>query len=89
MYIMVKQLSKANPTKKRHTVKDQKSFVNAVAIPAIAPTIFAAISDGILPYRSAIKPNNRPPIIAPQKNIDWAMVGNGALSQTQFNWKIY
>lgn len=70
MYIMVKQLSKANPTKNRQTVKVQKLFVNAVAIPAIAPKTFVPISDGILPYRSAIQPNNKPPTIAPQKKID-------------------
>lgn len=49
MYIIVKQLSKANPTKNRQIVKLQKLFVNAVAMPAIAPKMFAPIRDGILP----------------------------------------
>lgn len=50
MYIIVKQLSKANPTKKRHNANCQKVFVNAVAIPARNPIILAPIKAGILPY---------------------------------------
>lgn len=88
MYIMVKQLSNANPTKKRHNVNDQKLPVKAVATPATKPKMLHPHSDGMRPKRSAIHPNSKPPIIAPQKKMDCAMVGNAALSHTQSNWSI-
>lgn len=47
---MVKQLSNANPTKKRHNVNCQKVLVKAVATPAKNPIKLAPISAGILPY---------------------------------------
>lgn len=50
MYIIVKQLSKANPYKKRQIVKAKKLDVNAVAMPAVKPAILAPTSAGILPY---------------------------------------
>lgn len=65
---MVKQLSKANPTKNRHNVNCQKLTEKAVATPAKQPTIFAPINAGIRPYLSAIQPNIKPPKIAPTKN---------------------
>lgn len=49
MYMIVKQLSKANPTKNRHIVKLQKLSVNAVATPATAPKMFVATRAGIRP----------------------------------------
>ena len=67
MYIMVKQLSKANPQRQRHTKNCQKFLENAVATPAKHPTMFVPIKAGILPYRSAIHPKIKPPNIAPMK----------------------
>lgn len=49
MYIIVKQLSNAKPTKKRHIINCQKLYVNAVEIPATHPTILHPTSAGILP----------------------------------------
>lgn len=49
MYIIVNAESKANPTKNRQIVNSKEVFVNAVAIPANAPTIFVPTSAGILP----------------------------------------
>ena len=80
---MVKQLSKARPTRKRHTQKAQKVVIKAVAIPAVNPIRLVQTSAGILPYRSAIQPKISPPRMAPQKNTACAIVGNAALSQTQ------
>lgn len=82
MYIIVKQLSKANPTKKRHKVNCQKLTVNAVATPARNPIKLAPIKAGILPYWSAIHPKINPPKIAPMKKILWAMVGSASYWQT-------
>lgn len=70
MYIIVKQLSNANPIKKRHNVKLTKLYENAVATPATNPIKFEPINAGIRPKRSATQPNKSPPTIAPQKNID-------------------
>lgn len=56
-------------------------------MPPMNPNKFVAIKAGTRPYRSAIKPNNNPPTIAPQKNIDCANVGNAALSQTHSNYE--
>lgn len=67
---MVKQLSNAKPTTKRDSVNETKSYENAVAIPPTNPNIFVPTRAGMRPYRSAITPNNSPPTIAPQKNID-------------------
>lgn len=47
---MVKQLSKANPTKNRQTANCQKFTVKAVATPAKNPMRLAPIKAGILPY---------------------------------------
>lgn len=85
MYMRVKQLSNANPAKYRHNVNDQKWWQNAVPIPARPPTTLAPISAGTRPNRSAIHPNKRPPVIAPRKNTDCAMVGRASLSQTHPN----
>lgn len=82
MYIMVKQLSNANPIIKRQNVKVTKLYENAVAMPAAHPIKFDPIKAGTRPKRSAIQPKRSPPTMAPQKNIDWAMVGNAAFSQT-------
>lgn len=82
MYIIVKQLSKANPTKKRHKVNCQKLTVNAVATPARNPIRLAPIKAGILPYWSATHPKINPPKIAPIKKILWAMVGSASYWQT-------
>lgn len=79
---MVKQLSKANPTKKRHKVNCQNVSVNAVATPARNPIKLAPIKAGILPYWSAIHPKISPPKIAPTKKILWAMVGRASYWQT-------
>lgn len=86
MYIIVKQLSKANPTKNLHKANCQKFPVKAVKSPAIKPTILHPAKAGTLPNLSAIQPNNRPPTIAPMKNIDCASVGSVEFSQTQFNF---
>lgn len=51
-------------------MNDQKLVANAVMTPAAPPTTFAPIRAGTRPKRSAIQPNNRPPVIAPQKNTD-------------------
>lgn len=79
---MVKQLSNARPTRKRHTQKAQKVVTKAVAIPAMNPIRLVQTSAGILPYRSAIHPKISPPRMAPPKNTACAIVGNAALSQT-------
>lgn len=83
MYIIIKQLSNANPSKNRQNVNTQKLPENAVATPAIKPNKFEPINAGIRPNRSAIQPNNKPPKTAPMKNIACAMAGNAALSHTQ------
>lgn len=67
MYIMVKQLSNAKPTKNRHSANFQKLSASTVATPARNPVTLAPTSAGILPYLSAIHPNKRPPKIAPTK----------------------
>lgn len=85
IYIIVKQLSNAKPTTNRNIQNDIKLYENAVAIPPINPSILVPTKAGIRPYRSAIKPNNNPPTIAPQKNIDCATDGNAPLSQTHSN----
>lgn len=82
MYIIVKQLSNANPTKKRHNVNVQNCVVNAVITPATKPNKLHPHSDGIRPNLSAIQPNSSPPTMAPQKNIDCAIAGNAALLHT-------
>lgn len=69
MYIIVKQLSKAKPTKNRHSENSQKEVAKTVAIPAMNPAMFVPTKAGILPYRSAIHPNINPPKIAPTKNM--------------------
>lgn len=84
MYIMVKQLSKAMPTKKRHTQNDQKELQNAVAIPAANPTKLVPTKAETRPCLSANQPNTKPPSIAPPKKIAWAIVGRAELSHTQF-----
>ena len=70
MYIMVKQLSNAKPTKKRIKANCQKFVTNAVSTPAAKPTKFEPINAGMRPNLSAIQPNSRPPTMAPKKNID-------------------
>lgn len=82
MYIMVKQLSKAKPTKNRHSANSQKLLASTVATPARNPVILAPTNAGILPYLSAIHPNKRPPKIAPTKKTLWAVVGNALCSHT-------
>lgn len=82
---MVKQLSNAIPTKKRHRQKLQKVVQNTVAIPPTSPAILVPIKAGILPYRSATQPKINPPSIAPQKKIDCAVDGKAELEQTQFS----
>lgn len=89
MYIIVKQLSKANPTKNLHRANCQKFPVKAVSTPAMKPIILHPAKAGTLPNLSAIQPNNRPPTIAPMKNIDCANVGSVEFSQTQFNLKLF
>lgn len=84
MYIIVKQLSNAIPTRNLQTQKIQKELQYAVAIPPINPTMLVPTSAGIRPNLSAIQPKIRPPKMAPQKKIDWAVVGKAAFSQTQF-----
>lgn len=88
IYIIVKQLSKAIPTRKRQTQKCQKLVQNAVAMPPTKPTKFVPTRAGILPIRSAIQPKINPPKIAPQKKMDWAVCGRAEFSQTQFCYKI-
>lgn len=44
IYIIVKQLSNASPTKKRHTQNSQKLLQKAVAIPATNPTTLVPIN---------------------------------------------
>lgn len=85
---MVKQLSKAIPTKKRQRQKDQNVVQNAVAIPPMRPAILVPIRAGILPYLSAIQPKISPPSIAPQKKMDCAVDGSAEFEQTQFCWKV-
>lgn len=70
IYIMVKQLSKAMPTKNLHTQKDQNDVQKAVAMPPINPARLVPTRAGILPILSAIHPNTKPPNMAPQKKID-------------------
>lgn len=83
MYIIVKQLSKANPTKNRQRVNCQKFVARAVKHPAMQPTTLHPTSAGILPYLSAMNPKINPPKMAPTKNMLWEIVGNAASSQTQ------
>lgn len=83
MYIMVKQLSNAIPTKNLHTQNAQNVLQNAVAIPPTNPTKFVPTKAGIRPNLSAIQPKMRPPRMAPQKKIDWAVCGRAAFSHTQ------
>lgn len=85
MYIIVKQLSKAKPTKNLHSVNCQKDVVKAESTPAMRPVRLVPTRAEIRPYLSAIQPKIRPPIIAPQKNMDWAIVGRAFRSHTQFN----
>lgn len=82
---MVKQLSKAIPTKNLQTQNDQKDVQNAVAMPPTKPAILVPIKAGILPYLSAIHPKISPPNIAPPKKIDCAVEGNAEFEQTQFS----
>uniref|UniRef100_A0A1Y1LKW0 Uncharacterized protein n=1 Tax=Photinus pyralis TaxID=7054 RepID=A0A1Y1LKW0_PHOPY len=85
IYIIVKQLSKAIPTRNLHKQKVQNELQNAVPTPAANPTKFVPTSAGILPLLSASQPKTKPPRIAPQKKIDWDIVGRAAFSQTQSN----
>lgn len=85
MYIIVKQLSKAIPTKKRQTQNDQNDVQNAVAMPPTNPAMLVPIKAGILPYRSAIHPKINPPSIAPPKKMDCAVEGRAELEQTQLS----
>lgn len=85
MYIMVKQLSKAKPTKNRHSANSQKLPARTVATPARKPVTLAPTSAGILPYLSAIHPKIRPPKIAPMKKTLWAVVGSALCSHTHPN----
>lgn len=87
IYIIVKQLSNANPTTKRHNVNVTKLFEYPVKTPPTKPKRFEPTSAGMRPYRSATQPNSKPPTIAPQKNTDWAIDGNAAFSQTHSNCK--
>lgn len=75
MYIMVKQLSKANPTKKRQRQNCQKDEEKAVRTPAARPVRLVPTRAGMRPYRSAIQPKISPPTMAPQKKMAWAIVG--------------
>lgn len=86
MYIIVKLLSKAIPTKNLQAQKDQNVLQNAVAIPAAKPTMFVPTRAGMRPCLSAIQPKTRPPRIAPPKKMAWAMVGRAEFSHTQFCW---
>lgn len=49
MYIIVKQLSNAKPTKNRHKLNCQKLLTNAVETPAKKPIILQPAKAGILP----------------------------------------
>lgn len=80
---MVKQLSKAIPTRKRQTAKVQNEEHIVVAMPPMKPTKLVPTKAGILPMRSAIHPKTKPPRMAPQKKMDWAVLGSAALSHTQ------
>lgn len=70
MYIIVKQLSKAKPTKNLQTENCQKVLEKAVSRPATRPVRLVPTKAGMRPNLSAIHPKIRPPTIAPQKNID-------------------
>lgn len=72
---MVKQLSNAKPTRKRHKLNSQKLPVYAVAIPAMKPIELQPTNAGIRPNLSAIQPNNNPPNMAPMKKMDCDSVG--------------
>lgn len=85
IYIIVKQLSKAKPTKNRHSANSQKLPASTVATPAKNPVTLAPTNAGILPYLSAIHPKIRPPKIAPTKKTLWAVVGSALCSHTQPN----
>lgn len=87
IYIIVKQLSKAIPTKNLQTAKVQNDEHMVVAIPPMKPTRLVPTRAGILPNLSAIQPKTRPPKMAPQKKMDWAMLGRAAFSHTQSFWK--
>lgn len=84
MYIIVKQLSKAMPTRNLQTQNDQKVVQNVVAIPPMNPAMLVPTRAGILPNLSAIHPKTNPPNMAPQKKIDCAVEGRAEFSQTQF-----
>lgn len=84
-HIIVKQLSKANPTKNRHRQNVQKLVENAVATPATNPIKLQPANAGMRPYRSAIHPKRSPPTMAPMKKMAWEYVGNLSLSQTQLS----
>lgn len=85
MYIIVKQLSKAIPTKNLQTQNDQNVVQKAVAIPPIKPAKLVPTKAGILPYLSAIQPKTNPPSMAPQKKMDCAVEGNAEFEQTQLS----
>lgn len=87
MYIMVKQLSNAIPTRNRQTQNDQKVVQNTVAIPPTNPTMLVPKSTGILPYLSASQPKTKPPKMAPPKKTACATEGNADRSQTQSSCK--
>lgn len=87
MYIIVKQLSKAIPTKNLHMQKLKNEPHQVVAIPLRNPIRFDPTRAGSRPNLSANHPNIKPPNIAPPKNIAWAVWGEAAFSQTQFSWK--
>lgn len=87
MYIIVKQLSKAIPTKNLQTQNDQKLVQKVVAIPPTKPAMLVPIKAGILPYLSAIQPNTNPPNMAPQKKMDCAVEGKAEFEQTQSSCK--
>jgi hypothetical protein len=70
IYIMVKQLSKAMPTRNLQAEKVQKVLQKAVAMPPTQPTRLVPTRAGILPKRSAIQPKTNPPKMAPQKKMD-------------------
>lgn len=84
IYIIVKQLSKAIPTKKRQRQKLQKELQNAVATPAVNPTKLVPTRAETRPCLSANQPNTKPPRIAPPKKIAWAIEGSAEFSHTQF-----
>lgn len=80
---MVKQLSKAIPTKNLQRQKVQNELQNAVAMPAAKPTKLVPTKAGIRPCLSAIHPKTRPPRIAPPKKIAWAIAERAEFSHTQ------